>query len=167
MARIGFFVPPFLGYLNPMSALASTLVARGHAAVVIAQADVGPRLRDAAIGFCPVGHRSHPLGHLADTEKRMGRLNGPIGMRRLIGGIARTTDMLAGEGAPRPHRLGVEAIVSDQLEPVGALVAEHLALPYVLAEEIAAAGGVARAADIVERVIATGRPVMRQEFSIP
>jgi zeaxanthin glucosyltransferase len=36
-----------------------------------------------------------------------------------------------------------------------------------LAEEIGRAGGVARAADIVERVIGTARPVTRREFALP
>ena len=57
--------------------------------------------------------------------------NGPIGMRQIIAQVARTTDMLAGEGARPRVSLQIEAVVTDQLEPAGALVAEHLGLPYV------------------------------------
>jgi zeaxanthin glucosyltransferase len=131
VARIAFFSPPFLGHLNPTSALAAALVARGHFVTVIAQADAGPRLSAPGIDFHAVGHDTHLPGSLAETEGRMGRPNGPLGMRRIIDRVARMTDMLAGEGAKAVRRLHIEAIVTDQLEPAGALVAEHLGLPYV------------------------------------
>lgn len=114
-----------------MSALASALAARGHVVTVIAQPDAGARLSAPEIAFRAVGHNTHPLGSLIETERRMGRPGGPIGMRRIIDRVARTTDMLAGEGAEAARDLRIEAIVTDQLEPAGALVAEHLRLPYV------------------------------------
>jgi zeaxanthin glucosyltransferase len=131
VARIAFFCPPFWGHLNPMSALASALAARGHVTTVIAQQDAGPRLSAPGVGFCAVGRATHPLGSLAEIERSMGRPGGPLGMRQIIAGVARRTDMLAGEGAMAARGLGVEAVVTDQLEPAGALVAEHLGLPYV------------------------------------
>jgi zeaxanthin glucosyltransferase len=39
--------------------------------------------------------------------------------------------MLAGEGAQAARSLQIDAVVTDQVEPAGALVAEHLGLPYV------------------------------------
>jgi zeaxanthin glucosyltransferase len=131
VARIAFFCPPFWGHLNPMSALAATLAARGHSAIVIAQPDAGPRLSAPGIGFCAVGHDTHPPGSLVGIERSMGRPGGPLGMRRIINSVARRTDMLAGEGAAAARTLRIEAVVTDQLEPAGALVAEHLGLPYV------------------------------------
>src|SRR3954447_21676529 len=131
MARIAFFSPPFWGHLNPISALAAALAARGHFVTVIAQADAEPRLSASGIDFHAVGRDTHLPGSLTETERRMGRPNGPLGMRRIIDRVARTTDMLTGEGAKAVRRLPIEAIVTDQLEPAGALVAEHLGLPYV------------------------------------
>ena len=131
MARIAFFCPPFWGHLNPMSSLASALTARGHFVSVIAQADVGSRLSAPGIEFHAVGRATHPPGSLAETERRMGTPGGPIGMRQIIDQVARTTDMLAGEGAQAARSLQIDAVVTDQVEPAGALVAEHLGLPYV------------------------------------
>ena len=45
--------------------------------------------------------------------------------------MARAPDMLCRETAPLLQRLGVEAILADQMEAAGALVAEHLGLPWV------------------------------------
>ena len=114
-----------------MSSLASALAARGHFVSVIAQADVGSRLSAPGIEFHAVGRATHPPGSLAETERRMGTPGGPIGMRQIIDQVARTTDMLAGEGAQAARSLRIDAVVTDQVEPAGALVAEHLGLPYV------------------------------------
>lgn len=115
-----------------MSALALELVRRGHESIFIAQADAGPRLARTGIGFHPVGAATHPPGSLAHTERRMGGgWAGSLGVFRTIRDVARTTDMLAREGAAAGRALGIDAIVTDQMEAAGGLVAEHLELPYV------------------------------------
>jgi zeaxanthin glucosyltransferase len=114
-----------------MAALASALAARGHRAIVIGQPDMGGRLPESKIEFYEVGRKTQPPGSLAETERWLGRPRSPIGIWRTIGRLAETTDMLTGEGEAAVRRLQIDAIVTDQLTPAGALIAEHLGLPYV------------------------------------
>lgn len=61
----------------------------------------------------------------------MGRLTGPFGMRRMIRDVAELTDMFCREAPAALREIGADAIVSDQMEAGGGLVAEHLGLPFV------------------------------------
>lgn len=114
-----------------MAALARALIGRGHECVFLAQPDARSRVPADGIAFHAIGATSHPPGDLARTERHMGRITGPLGVARTIRDVARRTDMLAREGAPAVRALGIDAIVSDQMEPAGGLIAEHLDLPYV------------------------------------
>lgn len=131
MAHFGFIAPPLAGHLNPMAALARALVARGHRATFVHQADVEPLVRGEGIGFRAVGQGSHPPGALVAEVDRLTRLNGFSGLRPMIRDTARATDMLCREAPAALLDLGVEAIVTDQMEAAGGLLAEHLRLPYV------------------------------------
>lgn len=114
-----------------MSALARELVGRGHEAVFIAQADAGPRLSAAGLPFHPVGEATHPAGTLAGTERRMTGRIAPLNVVGTVRAVAQTTDMLIREGEPVLRSLGIDAVVADQMEAAGGLLAEHLELPFV------------------------------------
>ena len=62
MTHFAFLTPPYAGHLNPMLALARTLVDRGHRATFVAQPDVGPKVARPGIGFAPVGSAAIPWG---------------------------------------------------------------------------------------------------------
>jgi MGT family glycosyltransferase len=61
----------------------------------------------------------------------MARLRGPFGLRGMIGEVARFTDMLCREAPAAIRRIGADAIISDQMEAAGGLVADHLGLPSI------------------------------------
>jgi zeaxanthin glucosyltransferase len=60
----------------------------------------------------------------------MGSLKGPLGMRRMIRDVAELTDTLCREAPRALDEIGADAVVADQLEAAGGLVAEHLGLPF-------------------------------------
>ncbi len=131
MTHFAFLTPPYAGHLNPMLALARTLVDRGHRATFVAQPDVGPKVARPGIGFAPVGSRSHPLGRLARMTARLGGTTGLFGIGGVIRDMADTTDMLCQEVPGVLRQIHAGAIVADQTEPAGGLVARHLGLPLV------------------------------------
>ena len=83
------------------------------------------------IGFEAVGAASHPPGSLDARIARMSRLNGPFGLRGTIRDVAALTDMLCREAPAALRRIGADALIADQMEAAGGLVAEHLGLPFV------------------------------------
>jgi zeaxanthin glucosyltransferase len=111
--------------------LAEELVARGHRATFVGQPDARTLVRGEGIRFAAIGEASHPPGSLEARIKRMARLNGVFGMRGMIRDVAGLTDMLCREAPDALRRIGADAVIADQMEPAGGLVAEHLRLPFV------------------------------------
>ena len=131
MTHFAFLTPPYAGHLNPMLALARTLVDRGHSATFVAQADVGAKVARPGIGFVPVGARTHPPGRLARMTARLGGTTGLFGIGGVIRDMAETTDMLCQEVPGALDAIHAGAVVADQTEPAGGLVARHAGLPLV------------------------------------
>lgn len=131
MARIAFLAPLFLGHLNPICALADELVRRGHRATFIHMADGAPMLAKRGLDYRTIGETTHPPGFLTEMGRRLGRLNGPFGLRQTVRDVAGITDMLC-RGLPAALRaIQADMIVCDQVEAAGGLVADHLGLPHV------------------------------------
>ena len=131
MTHFAVLTPPYAGHLNPMLALARGLVDRGHAVTFVAQADVGREIADPDIGFCAVGARTHPPGRLARMTARLGGTTGLFGIRGVIRDMADTTQMLCEDVPDALKRIHADAVVADQTEPAGGLVARHLDLALV------------------------------------
>ena len=131
MRHFAVIAPPFSSHLRALEALADALLTRGHRITWVHQADVRPLLRDPRIAFRAVGALTHPAGSLAATLVRAASPGGPFGLRRVILDVAATTDMLCREAPPALQDLGVDAVIADQAEAAGALVAEALGLPFV------------------------------------
>jgi len=60
----------------------------------------------------------------------MARISGVIGLGGVMKGMVRFTDTFCREAPALLERIGADAVLVDQLEPGGALVAEHLGLPF-------------------------------------
>ena len=114
-----------------MLALARTLADRGHSVTFVAQPDVGPKVERPGIGFAAVGARSHPAGRLARMTARLGGTTGLFGIGGVIRDMADTTDMLCHEVPDVLRQIHAGAVISDQTEPAGGLVARHVGLPLV------------------------------------
>ena len=130
MTHFAAIAPPYLSHLRAFEAIAWQLVQRGHRVTFVQQADVAALLELSDAGFTVIGADSHPPGSLAAVVRRAAQ-PGPFGIRRVIADMAASTELFCRE-APRVLRsLQVDAVLADQMEPAGALVAEHLGLPFV------------------------------------
>jgi zeaxanthin glucosyltransferase len=126
--RLAFFSPPFQGHLFPAAALAEALNQRGHECFAI----VHPQTSIPAAGLKPLyldasGAKWTPDGFI-DHSRSPGL---PFGIGRLVRDMAAITDSLCRQAPDMLREHGIDGVVSDQMEPAGALVAEHLGLPYV------------------------------------
>ncbi len=78
-----------------------------------------------------VGARTHPPGRLTRMTARLGGTTGLFGIGGVIRDMAATTDMLCDDVPAVLHEIHAGAIVADQTEPAGGLVARHLGIPLV------------------------------------
>lgn len=131
MSHFAIIAPPFTSHFRALEALAAGLIERGHRVTFIHQQDAGALLSDPRVGFASVGRASHPPGSLRQSVALAARPGGVNGVRRVILDLAKTTDMLCREAPAVLRELGVDALLADQMEAAGGLLAEHLQLPYV------------------------------------
>jgi zeaxanthin glucosyltransferase len=131
MSHFGVVAPPYYSHFQALQALAGELLARGHQVTFFHQADAACWLSDARIGFIAVGHASHPVGSLAQSLHHAAHPGSPWGLRRIIVQLATTTRMLCQELPAALQAAGIDALLCDQMEAAGGLVAESLALPFI------------------------------------
>ena len=131
MAHFGVVAPAFYSHFKAMQALAGALIARGHRVTFLHRPDAGAYLDDARIGFHAVGGDTHPPGSLDAVARRAANPGGPLRLRRVIADMAGSTAMLCRELPGAIERLGIDAILADQMEAAGGLVADGLRLPFV------------------------------------
>ncbi len=131
MARIGIISPPVAGHLNPFIALALALRERGHEPVFVQMADAAPRVRRAGLDFVAIGASDHPEGSLAESLATLGGLHGRAALRHVVQAVVRTTTMFCREGIDALRAARVDALLVDQTEPVGAILADRLDVPCV------------------------------------
>lgn len=131
MAHFGVVAPAFYSHVSALSALALALVERGHRITFLQRPDAAAYINDARLGFHAVGAASHPAGSLAQSLERAANPGSPLGLRRVILDMAATTSMLCRELPGAFEQLDIDAVLGDQMEAAGALVAEMLGLPFI------------------------------------
>ncbi len=131
MEGFAIFAPPFSSHIRALEALASQLIDSGHTVFWIHQVEVQQFLEDQRIKFQAVGAVSHPPGSLAFMLARAANPGTVSGLRRVIADIAANTDMLCRQSPDILKKLGITAVIADQMEAAGGLVAQSLHLPYV------------------------------------
>src|SRR5580704_14949273 len=89
--RIGFLSLPLSGHLNPMTALARKLQARGNDVVCISVPDAEPVLRAAGLTFVPFCEQEYPKGSIDGYWSSVAKLHGEavirLSSRELLPGI--------------------------------------------------------------------------------
>jgi zeaxanthin glucosyltransferase len=131
MAHFGVVAPAFLSHFTTLGALAGALVDRGHKVTFIHRPDAAAFVRDPRVGFHAVGAATHPPGSLAASLRLAANPGGPLGVSRVIRDMARSTTMLCETLPAAVERLHIDALLADQMEAAGGLVAEALGLPFI------------------------------------
>jgi len=131
VAHFGVIAPAFYSHFSALSALSLALHARGHRITFLQRPDAAAYLNDDRLGFHALGAASHPPGSLAQSLRRAADPGSPLGLRRVIDDMAGTTTMLCRELPAAFEDLRIDAVLGDQMEAAGGLVAEALGLPFI------------------------------------
>lgn len=131
MTHFAVVAPPYYSHFQALQALAVELIGRGHRVTFFHQSDAAHWLSDPRVAFRSVGVNSHPPGSLERTLYQAAHPDTPWGLRRIIKQMGATTAMLCNELPQALADNGVDALLCDQMEPAGGLVAESLGLPFI------------------------------------
>lgn len=131
MSHFGVVAPGFYSHFQALQALGGELLDRGHRVTFFQQADTRRWLTDPRIGLRAVGASSHPPGSLDGALRRAASPGGLLGLRRVIRDLCDSTAMLCAELPAALAGEDIDALLCDQMEAAGGLVAEALGLPFV------------------------------------
>lgn len=124
--------PPLPGHYDPLKVLGRRLVDRGHRVTFVHMPDAAPMLAGTGLGFHPVGSASHGAGSLARYRAQLAQAPRLGGFFQMIRATAAISDMLLRELPGALRQIGADAVIADDTEAAGAMVARHLALPFVV-----------------------------------
>jgi len=130
--KIGFVSLPVAGHLNPMTALARRLRARGHEVVFIGVPDVEPFARGAGLRFVAYCENEYPAGSITGLYAPVSKLHGLDVTRWSV--RERLTGLFSAGAKHLPQKLaqtGVDALVIDTIHFFLELVPMSLGMPYV------------------------------------
>ncbi len=131
MSHIGLVVPAYTGHLNPMITLGRELRRRGHQVSLISTPDARAATVRNSLAFISVGTSDFPLGSLERFTETQGRLVGLRAIRFSFTDLAKQAASHARELPFAVRSNGVDALVVDQFQPVGAAVAQRYDIPFV------------------------------------
>jgi zeaxanthin glucosyltransferase len=132
LMKIGFLSLPLTGHLNPMTALARKLQARGREVVFIGVPDIEPVVRAADLDFVSFCESEYTPGSIAKRWGEVAKLQGldvvRYTARELTPGLVKAAlEHLPGKIA----ETNVSGLILDTRYRLLELVPMHLRLPYV------------------------------------
>ena len=131
MSHFAVIAPPYPSHFAAFQAVAGELIERGHRVTFVHQPETRRWISDPRIGFIGIGEQLRPVGSLDSALRLAADPAGPLGLRRLIQHLADTSALLC-EALPAVLADGhIDALLCDQMEPAGALMAEACGLPYI------------------------------------
>lgn len=128
MAHFAIFAPPLRGHFRPLSILADELIARGHQTTFFHQEEARRLVEAPAAQFVPIGADALSV---ESWTRPMARIRGLLGLGQTIKRMETFTTNFCREAPSLLASRGVDAIIADQLEPAGGLIAERLRLPWI------------------------------------
>ena len=131
MVHFGIICPPYPGHLNPLSALGRELQNRGHRVTILQVSDLESKIRSEGLEFYPVGQAIYQPGSLAASFKQLTQYSEIAALRYSVDFCRHMTEIICQDAPAVIEAIGIEALLVDQLEPVGQSVAQFLELPFV------------------------------------
>lgn len=130
MAHFALICPPFASHIHSLGVLGEELVRRGHRATFVLNAGADEPVKSTGLPIATVAARpgDPPVQRVLTNATRPAGLFGTL---RTIAESAAMTDQLCAGGPELLRRLGCDAVIADQLEPAGGLLALGLGLPFV------------------------------------
>jgi MGT family glycosyltransferase len=131
MTHFGIICPPYPGHLNPLSALGRELQGRGHRVTVLQISDLESKVRSEGLEFYPIGQAIYQPGSLAASFKQLTQFSEIEALRYSVDFCRHITEIICQDAPAAIEAIAIEALLVDQLEPVGQSVAQYLQLPFV------------------------------------
>ena len=128
MAHLAVIAPPLRGHYAPLQVLAGELIGRGHRVTFVHQTEARLLVEEHEAGFAELGAAQPAVESFTSP---MARIRNVLDLHGTFQRMEDFTTMFCSEAPGLLRSIGADAIIADQLEPAGGMVAEHLSLPFV------------------------------------
>jgi MGT family glycosyltransferase len=131
MTHFGILCPTASGHINPILPLGKELQKRGHQVTCFLTLDGEEMVQAASLNFQAIAPDKYPKGTSAKNLAEIGQLQGTAAVRRTVQWLTEFTTTLFQTIPQEMRRLGIDALIVDQVSPGGGTIAEKLAIPFV------------------------------------
>ncbi len=131
MTHFGILCPTASGHINPLLPLGKELQKRGHKVTCFLTLDGEEMVQAAGLDFQAIAPDQYPKGTSAKNLAEIGQLQGTAAVRRTVQSVTNSTAALFETIPQEMRRLGIDALIVDQVSPSGGTIAEKLAIPFV------------------------------------
>jgi UDP:flavonoid glycosyltransferase YjiC (YdhE family) len=127
MAHFGVICPELSGHLNPQTALARELMARGHRVSFYQRPYSQARLQSTGFVCRSYANDEFPVQRMAEQDRTLAQLGGRKALQYTIAIFKESTDVCLRQVPNLLTNDGVDALLVDQVSWAGATIAEHSA----------------------------------------
>ncbi|WP_107670343.1 glycosyltransferase [Cyanothece sp. BG0011] len=131
MTHYGLICPPSTGHLNTMFPLGKELQRRGHRVTVFNILDVESKALASGLEFQAVGDSEYPKGITPKKLTELGQLSGLEAYKYTINWVKNDIVVVLRDTPKAIKKLGVEALLVDQVSLGGGSVADYLSIPFI------------------------------------
>lgn len=131
MTHFGIMSPWSSGHLYPLFTLSHELQKRGHQLTLFGPLDLEERVVAAGISFCALGKSEYPRGYVPQFLERMGQTSGLNVLRLCIKEQCKEAETTLRQAPKVMKRMGVDALLIDQIMLSSETVAEILDVPFI------------------------------------
>lgn len=114
-----------------MLPIGQELQRRGHQVTFIGLLDAQVKVAATGINVAPIGEAKFPLGFMVKNLAQLGELSGIAALRFTIATLKEKRITRFQEIPTIIKRLGIEALLVDQVTPEGGTIAEYVGIPFV------------------------------------
>lgn len=130
MSHFGVLSYKGTGHLNPLITLSRQLVARGHRVTFFHDTELETRIRQHGLDFYPISTASDGSGEDTCSSRRQKPSSAIPVLRYRIRRTINDMERFLREAPQALTRVGVDALIVDELALAGPTIAEMLRLPY-------------------------------------
>jgi zeaxanthin glucosyltransferase len=131
MARIGVFCLPWIGHVNPFSALARKLALRGHEIVFFTAPDFAEQVRQRGFAVEVYGGGMCPEGTFGEAVVAQSSLDGMEAIRANLDILKLQAEALFAEAPSLIEKAGLELWIVDQLDYAASTLAAKMRASFV------------------------------------
>lgn len=131
MTHFGILCPTASGHINSILPLGKELQKRGHRVTCFLTLDGEEAVKASGLEFQAIAPDRYPKGTSRRNLAEIGQLTGLAAVRRTVQLVADGTETAFQYLPDEFRRLGIDAVIADQLSAAAGTIAEKLEIPFV------------------------------------